>query len=408
MKKSIRDHAVSVEEFSRSAYRSAFSLTTLVVLIGLLGCFGGSKVLSERLISPNDRIKRAAFAEMNALEIASRGKYLDLVRNTLHDGNPGNRLLAVDSLGRMGSAAEAAIPDVIRLLADEHDGVRLRTEKTLAEIGSASIPPLVTALNQRDTRVRCSAADTLGVMGPKAEEAVSALAILLGDQDYSVSHHAASALGQIGPASVPAIIHSVRGGNGQLLDTALTSFSVLKHDERIIRELVLLVRDQNENPALRGFAAKALGKMQERAIEAIPDLAYAIGDNDVRSAAEWALVQMGSAAIPALGERCADENPLIRTSAVRALGSIGPAAENAVPVLLQTMTDEDRIVRIETVLALEKVQTSSRSAVNALIRVMDEDADGFVRLSAARALNKIGTDDAKEAVSRFNKKYSRE
>ncbi len=406
MKRYILGNTASVEAISRYACRSKVFLIALTALIGLLGCLGGSKLLSERLISPNDRTKRAAFAEMNALEIGSREKYLDIVKNTLRDENPDNRLLAVDSLGRMGPAAEVAIPDVIRLLSDEHDAVRLRAEKALAEIGSASIPFLVTALNHRDTKIRCSAADTLGIIGPEAEKAVSALAGMLGDQDYGVSHHAASALGYIGYASVSAIIHAVRGGGGQFLETALTSFSVLKADERIIRELVLLMRDQNENPAVRGFAAKALGKMQERAKEAIPDLVYVIGDtsNEVRSAAEWALVQMGIAAIPALGEMCANENPSMRVSAVRALGSIGPAAENAVPVLLQTMTDEDRIVRRETILALEKVQTSSRSAVKALIRVMDEDADGFVRLCAARVLNKIGTDDAKEAVYRFNKK----
>ncbi len=410
MKKGVRNSAASVGAYNRHVCQSTFSLAMLVALVGLLGCAGGSKLLSERLISPNDRTKRAAFAEMNGLEIGSREKYLYIVRNTLRDSNPDNRLLAVDSLGRMGPAAEVAIPDVIRLLGDEHDALRLRAEKTLAEIGSASVPHLIAALDHRSSMIRCSAADTLGIMGAKAEEAVPTLAGMLGDQDYNVSRHAASALGHIGPASVPAIIHSVRGGSGQLLEGALTSFSFLKADENIIQELVPLMRDQSENPAVRGFAAKALGKMQEKARGAIPDLAYAIGDknNDVRSAAEWALVQMGAAAIPVLKEMCTDGNPLIRTSAVRAIGRMGPAAENAVPVLMQIMTDEDRVVRIESILALEKVQTSSRSAVKALIRIMDEDADDFVRLSAVRVLNKIGTDDAKEAVNRFNKKNSHE
>ncbi len=387
-----------------------FALAALFILGNLLSCAGGSMLLSERLASSNDRVKRSAFAEMNSLDIASRQKYLDIVKKTLLDGNPENRLLAADSLGHMGSSAEVAIPDLIMILDDEHDDVRQHAEKALAQIGGASIPALLNKLNHRDTIIRCSAADALGFMGPRAEAAVPALAVLLSGPDYEVSRHAANALGFIGPASVPALQHAARAGNSQTTDIALAAFSVLKADRETVRELVQMMGNANESPGLRGFAARALGKMQEKAQEAIPDLVHAIGDenNEVRIAVEWALVQMGTAAIPALREQLADANPQVRSRVVRTLGSMGPAAENAVPALLQAMTDGDRVVRTEAISALEKMQTSSRQAVKALIRVMDGDSDGFVRLSAARALNKIGTHDAKEAVIRFNRRENPE
>ena len=381
------DTGSAAENRKHSAQWRSFALAGLFILGSLLSCAGGRTLLSERLASSDERVKRSAFADLNSLDIASRDKYLAIVKNTLRDKNPNNRLLAADSLGNMGPSAEEAIPDLIMVLGDEHAMVRQQAEKALAQIGGASIPALITALNHRDTIIRCSAADALGLMGPRAEAAVPALASLLGGPEYEVSRHAATALGFIGPASVPALQHAVREGNSQTIDMALAAFSVLQADREIVGKLIQLMGNANESHSMRAFAARALGKMREKAQETIPDLIHAMGDEnkDVCDAAEWALVQMGPAAIPALTEILAGGDHQVRSRVVHTLGSMGPAAENAVPALLQAMTDEDRVVRIETISALEKMQTSSRHAVKALISVMDGDSDGFVRLSAARA-----------------------
>ncbi len=389
--------------FTHIVQRTTLVLASFVIMGLFLGCTGGRALLSERLVSPDDRTKRAAFAEMNALEISSRERYLDIIKNTLRDGNPDYRLIAVDSLGSMGSAAEEAIPYIVRLLGDERGDVRQGAQKALVKIGSAAVPAVTAELNQRDTTIRCNAADVLGAMGPNAEAAVAPLVSLLDEPEYAVSGHAAAALGRIGPASVHAIMHAVGEGNISTIETPLAAFSYLEADQTVTRELVQSMENTNENPVVRGFAAKALGKMQDRARNAIPDLAGALSDenNDVSSSAEWALTQMGTAAVPALKGKLEDRNPKVRTRAVRAIGSMGPAAENASPAILQAMEDGDSVVRIEAISALEKMQITSRTAVRALIRVMDGDADRFVRLRAVRVLNKIGTSDAKEAVSRF-------
>ena len=382
----------------------------VLILVNLLSCTGGNRLLSERLVSTNDRTKRSAFSEMNKLDIPSREKYLAIMKEMLRDKKPDNRVLAADSLGRMGPAAGEAVPDLIRVLNDEEASVHLRAVSALAEIGTAAVPALIAALNHQDTTIRCGAVDALGVMGPGAKGAVPALVILLSDQDYPLSRHSASALGLIGPAAVPALTQVAKSGNGRTIDTALTAFSVLKAEPGIVHKLVQLMADTNESPSVRSFSAKALGKMQEKAQEAMPELAHALDDdhNEVRIAAGWALVQMGPAAIPTLKDSLASTSPRERSGAANALGCMGPAADDAVPLLLQSTRDENPVVRVEAISAVEKIQTTSRSAVKALIRVLEEDPDGFVRLGAARALNKIGTYDAKDALDRYNKKNGRD
>ncbi len=390
---------------NRPALRVVFMPASLLFLVMMLSCTGGQKLLSERLLSTDDRTKRAAFKEMDALDIPSRGKYLVIMKDTLRAKNPDYRILAVESLGRIGLAAEEAVPDIIAALHDENDAVRLHAVKALGEIGPVAVPSLIPALNHQDQAVRCGAADALGSIGPRAKEAVPALVNLLSDQDYTITRHAASALGLIGP-DVSALTEVARRGDNHAIDMALTVFSQLKADPGVVHELIRLLGDENENPGVRGFAVKALGKMQEKAQEAMPDLAHALGDenDNVRTAARWALSQMGRAAVPALRGSLTSDNPQVRSGAAYALGCMGQAAEDAVPALLQTMKDESPVVRIDAISALDKIQASSRAVAKALIQVLDEDHDDFVRLTAARVLNKIGTYEAKEAVSKYNKK----
>jgi HEAT repeat protein len=192
--------------------------------------------------------------------------------------------------------------------------------------------------------------------------------------------------------------------DGRVTGMAETAFSYLNAGPNLIHELARLLGNNGEKPGVRAFAAKALGRMQEKARDAAPDLARALGDenSEVRSAARWALGRIGPTAVPALREALKNNNVQVRSGAASALGSMGPVAEDAVPALTQALRDEDPVVRIEAISALEKIQASSWAVVKELIRVLDRDKDDFVRLNAARVLNKIGTSEAKEAVSKYN------
>jgi len=185
---------------------------------------------------------------------------------------------------------------------------------------------------------------------------------------------------------------------------ASTAFANLKADAATVRELVKLMANVKEDPAVRAFAAKALGNMPEKAREQMPELIRALGDenNDVRTAARWALGQTGPKGIPALREALKNSDPRVRSGVAFAIGSIGPSAERAVPDLLRLMKDEDRTVRIDAILAIGKTQVTSDTVVKSLIQTMETDKDEVVRLDAMRVLSKMNSPEAKEALVRYN------
>jgi HEAT repeat protein len=187
---------------------------------------------------------------------------------------------------------------------------------------------------------------------------------------------------------------------------ASTAFAGLKADAATVRELVTLMGNIKEDPAVRAFAAKALGYMPDKALGEMPELIRLLGDenNEVRTSARWALGQTGPKGIPALREALKSNNPRVRSGAAFALGSMGPAAEDAVPDLLKALKDEDRTVRIDAILAIGKTQVTSDSVVRALNQVLETDKDEVVRLDAIRVLSKMDSSEAQEALVRYNKK----
>jgi HEAT repeat protein len=109
------------------------------------------------------------------------------------------------SLGNLGSAAQAAVPDLARALT--RDDTNAVVAGALARIGpaaGAAVGVLVDGLRSADADRRWRAARTLGRIGPPAASAVPSLTAALSDSSSLVRLHAARALGRIGPAAGPA------------------------------------------------------------------------------------------------------------------------------------------------------------------------------------------------------------
>jgi hypothetical protein len=109
------------------------------------------------------------------------------------------------SLGNLGDAAESAVADLGHVLGreDTNDVVT----RALARIGpaaTAAVPDLVRELRSETEAHRWRAARALGRIGPGAEPAVAALTAALADRSGAVRMHSARALGRIGPAAKPA------------------------------------------------------------------------------------------------------------------------------------------------------------------------------------------------------------
>ncbi len=260
--------------------------------------------------------------------------------------NMAARFDAQDIMAQMGPPA---IPFLIEEM-KKGDFLQDRASLTLGKMGKPAVPELVKLLDNKDDLARGMAAQTLGIIGPAAKEAVPALiAALKNPKDdlakikppanarglnrqggRSVYPFFARALGRIGPdakAAVPALREK------------------LKHEDFKIRL----------------SAVEALGKIGPEAKEASLEIAEALtdGKQEVILAALFALKGIGPAgkgAVPALIQRVEKEKvPQFRLLSMDILGGMGPEAKEAVPALLNVSKENDPIFRKHAVAALKKI-----------------------------------------------------
>jgi HEAT repeat protein len=151
---------------------------------------------------------------------------------------------------------------------------------------------------------------------------------------------------------------------------------------------------KNEDPESRAEAAKALGALGPDAKSAIPDLAKALNNDEVRVEASEALGHMGSEAVPALVRALGERSMGARRRAGAALAAIGA---EAVPALREALKDRNPRVRQEAAVALGMMGPAAADAVGDLAALLKDD-EKWVRIYAAQALGDIGP-SAKGAVA---------
>jgi HEAT repeat protein len=99
-------------------------------------------------------------------------------------------------------------------------------------------------------------------------------------------------------------------------------------------------------------------------------------------------------AVPYLAELVENADPGTRYLAAMALSKIGDEAESAVPSLLKALRADDMFLRMATTGALINI---GAPAVSGLIRALF-DQNAAVRRASAKALGKIGSKDAINAL----------
>lgn len=207
--------------------------------------------------------------------------------------------------------------------------VRRAAVRVVAEGGRASAPLLVEALWDRDPSVRAEVRRALGRLGPGAVPAL--VDGLESDDLLRLRRRSAAELAALGPAAraaVPALSDALR----------------------------------DEDPVVRYWAATALGRLESRAVAALPALRRAAAD---------------------------DRRAVVRHAAVVALGSV--AGRRAVPVLRRAAEqDASGAVRHAAIRALSSAE-DGREVTGLLARALTGDRDEFVRIEAARALARRGS-----------------
>ena len=126
-------------------------------------------------------------------------------------------------------------------------------------------------------------------------------------------------------------------------------------------------------------------------------------DYQVRQSAIESLVELGELAVPTLIGLLKDEDGPVLSAAARALGRMGEGAVDAVPALIQALQDKFGFVRISVLGTLKSIGTSEALEIvkeyqQSLIQAL-QNPDSWVRAAAAEALRGIGTPEALRAVN---------
>ncbi|MHC4398818.1 MAG: HEAT repeat domain-containing protein [Planctomycetota bacterium] len=327
--------------------------------------------LVEALKAPNLAVRREAASALAGMGAGAKEAVPALIE-ALKDDDRVIRQHAAFALTGIGADAKEAVPGLIRIVGDGQlpSEVRVRVLSALARIGPDAgtvLPALIEALEYNDLAVRRQAAMELAEIGPEAGPAVPALVVSLKGQYPSVRVSTAVALGRIGPGAEAAI--------------------------PALREALL-----EKDPNLRVEAAFALWRVDPQQADAvIPLLIAAMERRQPGQQASKALVNIGSAAVPAVIDALRQTGRREREYVVRVLSGIGPSA---LPSLIEGVTDADLNVAVGVIYALGRIQPLGKNAEQALVQALRDDRPA-VREAAASALSRIAP-DARGAISALN------
>jgi HEAT repeat protein len=282
------------------------------------------------------------------------------------------KLTAIALLGGIGPEAKAAVPALIIALGDESGDIRKFAADALGKIGSEAkegVPALIIALGNESGDVRKFAADALGKIGPEAKEGVPALIIALGDGDWSVRNSTADALGKIGPeakAAVPALIKVLK--------------EEIPGEERGMAPL----------PLLHQTAMSALVNIGSAAVPALIEV--------VQSNEKWyhsnlgkrlGEISPGARAVPALIEIVQSEEEEFRFYAAGTLGALGPEAKAAIPALIKALGDEEAYIVKIVRQAMGKIGPGNEAELIPIINLLDDPKLTVVK-DTLEAIGKMG------------------
>ena len=227
-----------------------------------------------------------------------------------------------------------------------------------------------------------------------------ALARSIKDPDSRVRLAAADALETIGNArirlkkrvlSVPVVEASGDFGNRDFLvkNDLLESF-IHNNLDSIAKLLV------DPNVDLRRKGVEFLDVIEDAAAPALPWLVKRLNDPDkfVRWSAARTFANFtpdqASAAVPGLAKLLSDPDLDLRLTAAKTLAEMGPAAQAAVPALAAAVTRGDTEARVAAMEALQRIGADpGKAAVSQLIEALG-NADARVRSAAAKTLGSYG------------------
>ncbi len=231
----------------------------------------------------------------------------------LHDSDPRARLAALQALENVAYASltlqrhVAGLPgvqeahllesllqrdknlvEITRFLADSDVRMRraaLHLLENLEESALPALPALISRLSDPDRFLRLAAARIVAALPPKeTTRAVPALARLLADPDLSVRLMAIQTLdnyGALAKDALPALMKAAAENDPEPRIAAMEAMAAIGADQpRACLPTLIEAVEKSTDARVRRTAARVLGRFGPAAVDAVPALRRAIGDED--------------------------------------------------------------------------------------------------------------------------------
>lgn len=356
----------------------------------------------------NCRVSLTASAALLAATLAiaphTAAAEISCAVDSLTDPDADRRVAVVEACGRLGSAAEGFVPELLGALEDRDPSVRMMAAWALGEVrrsGEVVVPALLRATEDPDDSVRFSAVGSLAPYANDVDSVIPSLVTLLKSADHNVAGAAAQTLVEIGPIAVDALKSVLRSPQRDLrIAAAGTLGGIGAGSKTAIPDLIEAAADYD--PAVRRTVVDALGR-----IGADGDWPTGLGFDDelrahitnrrpltgsMRASHAKLLHDLNVAKVlPPLIEALGDRESDVRFAAVNGIGRIGPDAAEAMPQLADMMGDMEPNVRRGAVIALGKIRRRPEILVPTLVAAMGDENDR-VRTAAKEALRRLPPD----------------
>lgn len=340
------------------------------------------------------------------------------------------RQLAAEILGTMGSIARPAVPDLVPLMSDASQGVRLSTAKALGQIGVGSeevIEALVKGLADDEKNVRDESEKAIQNVASELGASRSSVVSLL-DNPKSMAHAArllwyfdadvdlvlphlmealagedssdraalVAALADMGPAAQPAVSLLTRyldpaSDDADFQEAIASALGKIGGDEALTALENLIRRSRGRPQVVAAEATLLLRQLSPAGLDAL-NAALVGSDENLTLRATQALAEAGdnqaSGTVRGLLSALKHANPTIREWAADSLGKRGLSAEEAIPALAASLDDSTANVRQWSAYALQMLAPSDPSVAEKLVAMLNDEVAN-VRKDAARALGAI-------------------
>ena len=279
-----------------------------------LGEIGDQRFVEPLMRALNDEgygVKRGAAEALGKIGDGRAVEPLIRALNESHDVNV--RLQAARALSKIGDGR--VVEPLMRALNDEHYAVRSGAAEALGKIDDERVvEPLMRALNDENQFVRSGAAEALDRRGDR--RAAEPLMQALSDEYKSVRYHAAKALGKIGDErALEPLIRALNDEYGYVRHYAVEALGKIG-DGRAVEPLIRALNHKDDD--VRERAIETLGNLGDR--RAVEPLIQALDDYRSRYRANEALEKIGEkASTPVLISTLENQNKAVRRWAAEAL-----------------------------------------------------------------------------------------